>query len=265
MKCILFISSCIASIIYFLTTVLYADIIYLKNGQSFEGEIIEQTDEILTVKEALEYGFSVSEFNKSDIDHIERTASKKDRIAKENFNNYASIIGGPFAYFKKKIKKPHYVLRSEYRIAVPKNASKTEIERIVREIVKKRSEQNKDIDEIIIYIYDDEQALGEAYTVGRAIWGIDGEFGKVTPELALSNDKSKHRISFDIDVGSAEIVRPDDRDLEIYYFYHKALWEDKRSPEQVISSKTAKKFGISIEELKRINQKVERWNAGYGR
>jgi hypothetical protein len=46
----------------------YADILYLKSGHSLEGIVVEETDEVVT----FEVGGGKIDFNRSEVDHIER-------------------------------------------------------------------------------------------------------------------------------------------------------------------------------------------------
>ena len=253
----------------------YADVIYLKNGRSFDGEIIEETDTTVTIKENLgKYGFATSRYDKTAIERIERTskgekaqteradkvATKQYKIVKEESTTHKAVVGKLSSYSSKELEKLPTVIRKEYRIVVPEGLSQTDIKNTVKNMIDKQLEENKDIDEMMIFVYDDERDAGGMYTVGRAVWGVDGKFGNVTPEIAKTNDKSKHKITFHIKTKErTSSNKPTDRELKIYYAHHKALWEDVTVPEKVVASRTGKKFGITPEEVDRIYTKVSIW------
>ena len=56
-----------------------ADVIYLKDGRSFKGEVISETDEIVKVKERFGSGSVESDYLKSNIERIERQSLEQKK------------------------------------------------------------------------------------------------------------------------------------------------------------------------------------------
>jgi len=82
---------------------LYADIINLKNGRSISGEIIAETNEVVTVKNVSGEGFeTISSFNRSDIQNIEKGVFRETYVAPERKEVKEQE---PKSWFQKIIKK----------------------------------------------------------------------------------------------------------------------------------------------------------------
>jgi hypothetical protein len=194
----------------FIAPSLYADVIYLKNGNRVVGEIVEETDEAITVREAVgSYGFAEMDYKKADIERIEKTsATKKKRVKGTNIKEYRivgeettahkAITGDLSSYSAQELEKLPLVKRKEYRVVVPEGLSKAEVKSVVKKIISDELEKDEDIDEMIIFLYDDERDIEGRYTIARAIWAVNGGFGNTTPQIAKSNDKSRHKTTLDI-------------------------------------------------------------------
>ncbi|MFH1995372.1 MAG: hypothetical protein ABIJ27_00050 [Candidatus Omnitrophota bacterium] len=62
----------------------FADTIYLKNGNVVEGEISEQSDDTITVRETFGSGRITSTYRMSDIERIEESSMKKQASKQES-------------------------------------------------------------------------------------------------------------------------------------------------------------------------------------
>ena len=193
----------------------------------------------------------------ADISYLENY-----KIVKEESSKYKALTDKLSSYTSQELEKLPLVVRREYRVVVPEGLPEGDIKNVVKNIIDNKLRGNNDIDEMIIFIYDDERDADSFYTVGKAVWAVNGKLGNVTPYIASSNDKSKHSISFHIKDRETISGKPTDRELEIYYAHHKALWKDATIPEDVVASNTAKKFGITPDEVDRIYKKVTIWKLG---
>ena len=102
------------------------------------------------------------------------------------------------------LKELNFILRKEYKIIVPRRISIQKLDAVIEDLINNKIKENKDIDEIVILIYDKEKDVQGKYTVAKAIWGVGGKLDDSTAQLANTNDKSRHDISFDI-VGASLI------------------------------------------------------------
>ena len=196
---------------------------------------------------------------KKQLEKVEKVSTGKYEIVKEKTTTRKVFVGSVFKYSAEDLEIVPIAVRKEYRVVIPEGLSKADVENVVKEIVNKQSGENKDIDEMIILIYDDKKDAGGGYTVGKAIWGAWGELGEIHPYDARFNGRSNHKITFDIRPQNVSSDRPTDRELEIYYAHHKTLWENATIPEKVVASKTAKIFDITPEEVDKIYAKVSIW------
>jgi len=118
-------------------------------------------------------------------------------------------------------------IRMEYKIIVPSDITKEELKATLIQVVKDKTAENKDIDEIAIFAYDREQDIDDAYTFGKVEWCPNGNWAGVSSNIASSNDRSSYKYVFDIKekVGEEE-GKPTEKELEI----HDAYWEKLNEP-----------------------------------
>lgn len=167
------------------------------------------------------------------------------------------------SYTTREIEKLPMNIRKIYRIVVPGDVTKEELKATAIQLVLNKTKMDPDIDEIAIFIYDREEDAEGAYTLGKAEWCPNGEWGVVTSKIASTNDRSSYKFAFNIKdkVGNVDLEnKPTAREYEIYDIYNKALWEDPDRPEEEVTTEVAKELGISEEELERIYLKVFTYN-----
>lgn len=117
--------------------------------------------------------------------------------------------------------------RMTYKIVVPSDITKEELKATLIQVVKDKTAKNKDVDEIMVFAYDREQDIDNAYTYGKIEWCPNGNWAGVTSIIASSNDRSSYKYVFDIKekVGEEE-GKPTEKELEIYDVY----WEKLNEP-----------------------------------
>lgn len=143
-------------------------------------------------------------------------------------------------------------------IVIPFDITKESLENTMKSIVAEKSRNDNDIDEILIFAYDDKNDIGTGYTFGKLLWAPKGEIGNATPEIAKNNNRSNYRFEITIKDKVGEITKSDlpaERELEIYYTImaeeNIGLEEDK------LNKMVMKKFNIKTEdELNAIWLKV---------
>jgi len=188
--------------------------------------------------------------------------STEYRIVKEEASTYKAVVKNLSSYSSEELEKLPIVIRKEYKVVVPEGLSEAQVKSVTREIIRRKLKSDNDIDEMIIFLYDDERDTGSFYTVGKAVWAVNGKLGEITPQIAKDNVKRKHKISFDIKPKKLASDKPTERELEIYYAHYKALWQYDSSPEGAVAEHTAGKFGITAEEVDRIYKRVSVWKLG---
>jgi len=141
---------------------------------------------------------------------------------------------------------------------VPYNISRENLENTLKYIVNKKSKNDKNIDEIMIFAYDDKNDIGTGYTFAKLLWAPKGEIGNATPEIAKSNIRSNYKIEISIKDKVGKIKKsdlPTERELEIYNEIVSEKYWDMQDEDYFPI--IMKKFDIRTkEELKDIFLKV---------
>ncbi|MBE9593137.1 MAG: hypothetical protein IMF19_06625 [Proteobacteria bacterium] len=156
-------------------------------------------------------------------------------------------------------------IRKTYRIVVPSDITKEELKATLIQVVMAETSKNPDIDEVTVFAYDRKEDADSFYTFGRVEWCPNGDWGGVTSQIALTNDRSSYEYIFDIKdkVGNIDLSNmPTDREFEIHTALYKAIFAEPEVPEEIIKERVAKEYGISTEELKKIYDKVWYYKMG---
>ena len=166
-------------------------------------------------------------------------------------------------------------IRMEYRIIVPSDIEKDELRATLIKVVKENVQENQDIDEVVVFAYDNESDIDGPYTFGKVEWCPNGNWAGVTSAVASTNDRSSYKYIFDIkDKVGQEEGKPTAKEMEIYNIYWEKLnasgnprgytnhptnleasneWE-KAKMQQVLDT-----YNISYDELFDIVIKVSVW------
>lgn len=185
--------------------------------------------------------------------------SREYQIAKSEDVSIKALDKSLSMYSASEIVKLPMNIRMTYRVIVPSDITKEELEATFKQIVKDQTKTNPDIDEITIYAYDRMDDINGVYTFGMCEWCPNGEWSGVTSKIAQTNDRSNYEFVFDIrdKVGNLDTINvPSDKEFEIYNAYEKALWSDPDLDEDRVNDKISKEFGITVKELLDIYSKV---------
>jgi hypothetical protein len=153
-------------------------------------------------------------------------------------------------------------IRKIYKIVVHPDVSKEELKSILTQVVKDKTSKDNNIDEIAVFAYDrkdDIKYLG--FTFGRVLWCPNGNWAGVTPEIASIKDRFFYQYVFEIKdkVGNLNpSKRPTTFEYEIWDNYMLLDNEPQNAEldEDLIKQKIAEKYGIPIEEVRKIYDKV---------
>lgn len=144
-------------------------------------------------------------------------------------------------------------------ITVPTEISKYSLDNTLKSIVSETIISDDDIDEIVIFAYDDKNDIGRnQYTFGKLLWAPNGKTGNVTPQIARDNIRDNY--DFDIiikekvgEIKTAEL--PTARELEIYNeIMSEKYWDMQEEESDPI---LMNKFNLTKKELNAIWLKVE--------
>lgn len=193
--------------------------------------------------------------------------AKKFKIVESKDNWYK-----PGATIDERLRVKQKVLERTYRIVVPEDIDLNSLKATVGKLLANQQKNDPDIDETTIGVYDRERDAFEAYTVGQFIWGFGGKLGKVTPEIAESNNREGYSVSCDIKERikqgvKAKSQKPTAREFEIYDDWNgrvNALLDRGISDfdEDKIAEDVAKKYRVTLKEFDKIFLKVTVWNTG---
>lgn len=168
-----------------------------------------------------------------------------------------TIVGKMSNYTTKELKELPSSKRLTLSIVVPYNISKENLENTLKSIVAKKTGKDSNIDEIVIFAYDDKNDIGSGYTFGKLLWAPNGKTGMMTPEIVLNNDRSSYEFKIIIKEKVGNIKKadlPTKRELEIYNEIMSEKYWDMQEEDMI--PKVMKKFNITEKELRDIHLKV---------
>ena len=148
-------------------------------------------------------------------DYIQKDKIREYEIIKEDDLSFKALGGKNLSdYTLEEIESLPINTRKEYRIVVPIDITKEELETTIAKCIKDKSIQNPDIDEIVIFVYDSKEKIDGAYTLGKAEWCPNGEWADVTPEIAKNNIRDSYKIVYNIKEETLEDIK---KNPEILY------------------------------------------------
>lgn len=90
--------------------------------------------------------------------------------------------------------------RMKYSITIPRDITEDELKSTLSQIIKEKSTENFEIDEIVVFAWYFEESVGQTAAMGRAEWCPNGEWGGLPPEIAESDIRDSYKIVFFIDI-----------------------------------------------------------------
>jgi len=186
--------------------------------------------------------------------------SKVSRYTIENIENSSvkAMVKNLSTYTTQELINLPLFKRQIIRIIVPTFITKESLRNTLKYIIFKRTKENKDIDEIIIFAFDNKKDIDDFYTFGRLIWAAKGKLGNITPEIAKYNNRDNYKFEINIKDKVGNIKKsdiPTKRELSIYYMFSDEKYLDY--PEEKLTKLVMKKFNIkSKKEFERIYLKV---------
>ncbi len=177
-------------------------------------------------------------------------------------SSYKALVKNLSEYSTSELTNLPLVIRQTITIIVPTEISKEYLENTLKYIVAKKTKEDNDIDEIIIFAYDDKNDIGKIqYTYGKLVWAPNGKLGNVTPEIAKNNIRDNYKFEIDIRGRVGKLKgsdRPTKRELAIYNM----IMDDKYIDlsEDQLDKLVIKKFNLkSKKEFDKIFYKVAKY------
>ena len=107
---------------------------------------------------------------------------------------------------------------------------------------------DKDVDEIILWLYSDKDLIDSGtYDIGSVIFAPLGDLGNVNLEIALNNDKSSYKISYDIKSNLEEYLKSRNEQEEKFGFNveeRKQIFKDIVSAQDKARAEADQKYPI---------------------
>ena len=88
--------------------------------------------------------------------------------------------------------------RISYNILVSPEIKEAEVVPTIEQIIVDITAEDNDIDEVILFLYSDEELVGDIYDVATAVWAKNGDLGNVDAEIAESNNRTGYELDIDI-------------------------------------------------------------------
>jgi len=140
-------------------------------------------------------------------DYIQIDKIREYEIIKEDDLSTLALDGRLSDYTSEEIASLPVNIRKEYRIVVPIDITKEELESTIAKLIKDKAIENPDIDEIVIFVYDSKEKIDGAYTLGKAEWCPNGEWAGVTQEIAKNNIRDSYKIVYNIKEEMLELIK----------------------------------------------------------
>jgi hypothetical protein len=104
---------------------------------------------------------------------------------------------------------------ASFKVIIPSDIKQTQVEPTLRKIVADINEAEPELDQFFVFMYSDKAVIEYGYDIGRAIWAYQGEYGRITPEIAKSNNRSGYSITIDIEPNIEEYLASRNREETI--------------------------------------------------
>src|SRR5690606_1362757 len=117
-----------------------------------------------------------------------------------------------------------------YRTVLSKDVKENQVKPTVEKIITKLTSDDADIDEIILWLYSDQEIANSAFDIGTAIWAPNGKLGNIDANSAKNNNRDNYKIEYQI----------------------------KNNLDQYLTQKseTGEKLGFTVEERKQIFKEI---------
>ncbi|TXD50706.1 MULTISPECIES: hypothetical protein [unclassified Polaribacter] len=182
------------------------------------------------------------------------------KIEDLEIDSFKPLIKNLSEYETQELKDLPEYIRHTLSIVVPFDITKESLENTMKSIVYKKSRNDNDVDEIIIFAYDYKKDIGMGYTFGKLLWAPKGKIGNATPEIAINNNRNSYKFDITIKNKVGNIKKsdlPTKIELEIYSEIVNENGQYTGKDDDEIRKIVMKKYKIkTVKEYERIYLKV---------
>jgi len=157
-----------------------------QNGET--STITEESKEETTLDESEEFSFD---------DYIEESKVREyEMIEEEDISTKALGDKVLSEYTAEELEKLPLNYRMKYSIVIPRDITEEELKSTMAQIIRDKSTENPDIDEIVVFTWYFEGSVGQSAAMGKAEWCPYGEWDELPPEIAENNIRDSYKIAF---------------------------------------------------------------------
>jgi len=162
-----------------------------------KDEAIEETPEEEIVQES-EIKFSFDEY-------IDPSKVREYKMIEEEDIKIKALGDKLFSeYTTEEFDKLPINYRLKCSITIPRDITEEELESTFAQIIKDKSTENIEIDEIYVAAWYFEESVGKTVAMGRAEWCPNGKWEELPPEIAESDIRGSYKIVFYIEIQEYE-------------------------------------------------------------
>jgi hypothetical protein len=88
--------------------------------------------------------------------------------------------------------------RLVYRVVISSQVTQEQVEPTLRKIINDAITQDDEVDEVTVFMYSSADVANGAFDIGRAAWSYEGQESDVPERVARTNDRARHRITYDV-------------------------------------------------------------------
>lgn len=163
--------------------------------KDIQKEEIIEADEAEELSEEVSSQESVSTFSFSE--YIDKSLVREyEMIDEEDISIKALGDKNPSEYTMEELEDLPLNYRMKYSIVVPRDITEEELKSTLAQIIKDKSTENTDIDEIVVFSWYFKDSVGQSIAMGSAEWCPNGEWGELPPEIAEGNNRDTYKIVF---------------------------------------------------------------------
>ena len=246
---------CIMSLTIFITVVN----IPFANKALKETGAEEIFEEVLPAEEPVEEKVIEEHDEEFSFDeYIEKSKVREYKIIEEEDISLKALGDKSLSdYNSEELDKLPKNYRMKYSITIPRDITEDELKSTLSQIIKEKSINNLEIDEIVVFAWYFEESVGQTTAMGSAEWCPNGEWGGLSPEIAENNIRNSYKIIFSINIqeeeekyGLTEAERKqafyDLVELQDSVPLDDPEWDEKQEEAYVI---IAEKYGITRDQM----------------
>lgn len=150
------------------------------------------------------------------------------------------------------------ILKKEYKIIMSPQVTRDQVRSTLIQFIIDKAAQNPEIDDIMIWVYDDEIDVNEPFTMAKLNWGPKSSWQNINLKYFKENDRTNYNFNFEFRqrFSNKKLIKPTEREYKIYNEAYNELWKYPNTDEEIIFERIGRKFKISGSQAKDIYIKV---------